>query len=185
MIYIRRWAEMSPCGRFRFVLGRQWSADPTAPWMHFTMLNPSTANGEDDDPTIIRDVGYAMREDCGGLLVTNLSSYMATDPKNLLAWVNQCERAGKLQDRWGISTDDYIRDCAAQAKWNIVAWGANAGHKLLRRRAKNVLELLRIFKGWDSHPSGAYALAMTKAGIPSHPLMLPGSLRPRPLEVFQ
>lgn len=52
---IERWAEFSPCGRYRYLLGRRWS--PGLPNL-FILTNPSKAGaGVDrraDDPTVIR-----------------------------------------------------------------------------------------------------------------------------------
>ncbi len=172
MNYTRKWAEIDPSGTYRWLLGRQWGSGP---FCHFTMLNPSSADAMEDDPTIRRCVGYALREDCGGLLVTNLSSFRATKPQQLLAWLKSCERAGRLDERWGSETDQYILECALGSKFNIVAWGGNARHKLLQHRAKVVLEQLLI-----NAQAGVSAIEVLDDGVPSHPLMLPGSLRPAP-----
>ncbi len=172
MNYTRKWAEIDPSGTYRWVLGRRWGEGP---FMHFTMLNPSVADAMDDDPTIRRCVGYALREECGGLVVTNLSSYRATDPKALLSWLKQCVKAGRLQQRWGAETDQHILECSLASKFNVIAWGANARHASLRGRAKAVLELLLL-----NAQAGVSALELLDDGVPSHPLMLPGSLRPAP-----
>lgn len=136
--YVKRWADISACGRYRWLLGRQWSADETLPWMHFVMLNPSTADAELDDPTITRCVGFAQREGCGGLLVTNLSSYRATKPQELLRWVKPCapkwgvrtnswgeSKEGWAQDdAWGDLTNHYIRAAAHDEHGSTLSRGA-------------------------------------------------------------
>ncbi len=66
------WAEISPCGRYRYRLGRAWGPAPRT--MMFVMLNPSTADAYEDDPTIRRCVSFAKREGCTGIDVVNLSS---------------------------------------------------------------------------------------------------------------
>ncbi len=172
MNYVRKWAEIDPTGTYRWLLGRQWGDGPL---MHFCMLNPSSADAMDDDPTIRRCVGFALREDCGGMVITNLSSYRATKPKAFIEWVARCEKAGRLDARWGAETDQYITECALASKFNIVAWGANARHPLLQGRAKVVLEQLLV-----NAQAGVTALEVLDDGVPSHPLMLPGSLRPAP-----
>lgn len=50
------WAVISDCGRYRYELGRRWDDGPL---LEFDMLNPSTANAERNDPTIVRCVGFA------------------------------------------------------------------------------------------------------------------------------
>ncbi len=172
MNYTRKWAEIDPTGTYRWVLGRQWGEGPL---MHFTMLNPSTADAMQDDPTIRRCVGYALREECGGLLVTNLSSFRARDPKALISWL---AKAIDARGAYGADTDRHIRECAMASKFNVVAWGANARHRLLAHRAKGVLDLLLAHS-----QAGVSAIEVLEDGVPSHPLMLAGSLRPVPFGV--
>ena len=49
MKYIAKEAHFSDCGKYRYYLMRQWSDLPMA---MVVGLNPSTADAEDDDPTI-------------------------------------------------------------------------------------------------------------------------------------
>jgi hypothetical protein len=52
-------AEISVDGRYRWWLSRQWA--PADPWVHFVMLNPSTADWRTDDPKV-QDVVASIRE---------------------------------------------------------------------------------------------------------------------------
>lgn len=159
MIYTRSWAFMDPSGRFRWLLGRIWKPGPV---MHFVMLNPSTADAERDDPTIRKCVGFADRAGCGSIWVTNLFSFRATDPADLLA-----EEGPIIGDQ----TDSYIRDCAVTATFTVAAWGAHSRKKKLRPRARAVSELLR----WSVGLARVTALKLAADGTPHHPLMLPYS----------
>lgn len=78
-------AMISECGRYRYRLDRRWSDGPTC---CFIMLNPSTADASQDDPTIRRCIGFAKREGCGALVVVNLFSWRATNPDELLGGHN-------------------------------------------------------------------------------------------------
>jgi hypothetical protein len=49
----------------------------------FIMLNPSTADGLIDDPTIRKCMGFCERWGCGELHVVNLFAFRATDPADL------------------------------------------------------------------------------------------------------
>lgn len=73
-------ARISNCGKYRYWLERRWGK--TSPQV-FIMLNPSTADANEDDPTITRCINFAKREGAGGLIVVNLFAYRATDPKEL------------------------------------------------------------------------------------------------------
>src|SRR5437868_12651695 len=70
-------AVISPCGKFRYRLTRQWGEGAALP---FVMLNPSTADAEQDDPTIRKCVGFAKRMGYDGIEVVNLYAYRATKP---------------------------------------------------------------------------------------------------------
>lgn len=82
------WATLSPCGLYRYALGRAWDPEPgefdsVRPTFSIIMLNPSTADHTLDDPTIRRCIHFAKQEGCGALLVRNLFAYRATNPKEL------------------------------------------------------------------------------------------------------
>ena len=79
--YIYSDAVISPDGKYRYLLYRIW--DASKPVLVFIGLNPSTADVKADDPTIRRCVGFAVRENCGGIVMLNLFAYRATDPKEL------------------------------------------------------------------------------------------------------
>lgn len=81
-------------GDYRYRLGRAWAGGPTCT---FIMLNPSTADADQDDPTIRRCVGFAKALGCGALEVVNLYAYRATNPRDLL---RQDERVGPENDYW-------------------------------------------------------------------------------------
>ncbi len=179
VIYARKWAELSADGAYRWILGREWSTDSQVPWMHFVMLNPSKADGEDDDPTIRKCVGFAQRSGCRGMLVTNLSAYRATDPRDLISWVKASQRGYGTTGAWGIEADQHILDAARACRFNVIAWGANARHPLLKRRASDVLGLLR-----EHSSSGVTALKLLADGVPWHPLMLSYSQTPTDIDAL-
>ena len=149
---------------FRYALWRRWGPGPV---IVFLMLNPSTADGLEDDPTIRRCIGFAKSLGGGALVVVNLYAFRSTEPDALLA-----DTAAKVGPR----NDAFILRAAAMAVNDgmvICAWGA---HKAAAQRAKQVTDLLR---------EGGVELTrlrMTKSGQPSHPLYLPANLRPIPME---
>jgi len=144
-------AHISDCGSYRYNLYRCW--DRSKPFMAFVMLNPSTADASEDDPTIRRCMSFAKRENCGGIEVVNLFAYRATDPKQMKSVI----------DPVGPENDAYLHEVAMDDnKYIVCAWGAHGSH---RGRDKEVLKLLDI-------GSTIRHLGLTKAGQPKHPLYL-------------
>src|SRR6185312_12359012 len=122
-------AYISDCGRYRYGLGREWDY-PAKPALTFIMLNPSTADAEQDDPTIRRCIGFAKRDGFGALTVLNLYALRATDPREL-------ERA---DDPKGPENDTMLRLHLKRGGTFVAAWGACA---FARRRARTVAAMAR------------------------------------------
>ena len=144
-------AILSDCGTFRYRLWRRWSSGvkPVA----FIMLNPSTADASEDDPTIRKCIGFATRIGQGAIEVVNLYAFRATKPADL--------KAGGYQR--GPENFRHIVEACEGAHVTICAWGAHARGL---SQPDMVLDVLRQ-KGIATH-----ALAVTEDGIPRHPLML-------------
>ena len=74
------WARFNSFGNHRYVLFRRWSDGPAAMVIG---LNPSTANGVEDDPTI----GFVKRvlnhNGFGALYMVNLFTYISSNPQDL------------------------------------------------------------------------------------------------------
>lgn len=163
-------ATLSDDGVYRYDLARTWGP---APWMLFVMLNPSTADARDDDPTIRRCIGFARREERMGIRVVNLFAYRATKPADL-------RRAGyPVGDR----NDEFIvRHARATHQHPIVcAWGAITAPQVLAR-AKEVTQLLQHATSGFGRRNQLMCLGTTASGQPRHPLMLAAGV---PLEVYR
>lgn len=145
-------------GPYRYRLWREWEPGPR---IAFVMLNPSTADAEEDDPTIRRCVGFAKALGAGAIDVVNLFALRATDPREL----------AKHSAPVGPENDAWIVTAALECEMVICAWGA---HAHARDRATRVLGILRCA---NRQPM---CLRQTKAGHPAHPLYLPAALRPVP-----
>lgn len=163
MNYLESTATISACGLYRYDLRRRWdlSSWPAL----FVMLNPSTADGARDDPTIRRCVGFARSMGCGGLVVVNLFAWRAKDPDELRS----------AADPVGPDNDDVILRYAKRCSPVVAAWGAvvaTANRPVLRERSIRVLQLLAA-AGVD-----VYHLGITKDGHPRHPLYLPSAAAP-------
>lgn len=121
-------AVFSPCGRYRYRLARRW--DPARPLAAFVMLNPSTADAANDDPTIRCCVRLALREGFGSIHVVNLYAYRTPNRKELAT----------VLDPVGRANDRHIRAAVRSASVCILAWGSCLPEP---DRAKSVIALLR------------------------------------------
>jgi hypothetical protein len=129
---------------YRYTLTRIW--DSALPMITFVLLNPSTADAVELDPTLRRCVGFAKREGNGGMVILNLYAFRTKDPKVLMAAANP---VGPDNDR-----------VLAEITGTVVAgWGTNA-HPARVAQALALLPRL-------------HALGVTKDGHPRHPLYVP------------
>ncbi len=147
-------ACISDCGLYRYSLTRDWEEENPLT-MVFIMLNPSTADAYEDDPTIRRCISFAQREGCGALEVVNLFAFRATNPKEMLA----------AEDPVGPLNDGILCEAVAEGHHRVCAWGAKGHHM---KRDEWALEMIREM--------GATPLALKiseKTGKPHHPLYLP------------
>lgn len=148
-----RSALFSDNRKYRYTLWRTW--DLKAGYAMFICLNPSTANETEDDPTVRRCIGFAKTWGYGGLIMTNLFAFRATDPIDM-----QNEK-----DPVGPKNDYFLRVCSGYASMIVVAWGFKGS---FLQRDKAVLALI----------PNKHVLRLTKGGHPSHPLYLPKTLTP-------
>lgn len=153
-------AIIDPTGTYRYLLTRTW--DEGKPPAVFIMLNPSTADAEEDDPTIRRCVNFAKVWDCGGIRVVNVFAYRATDPKKLL----------QAKDPVGPDNQAHIVEAIINAGIVIAAWGA-AGPKQKKPydQVRNAMQ--------EAEVQEIYSLGTTKGGMPRHPLYLRNDTKPK------
>lgn len=154
---VRRSAELSACGRYRYRLTRRWGADPA---VTFVMLNPSTADAVQDDRTIARCTSFARSAGGGGLDVVNLMGWRSTSPAALRA----------VPDPIGPANDCWIQAVVEENRPSpvVLAWGAGAA-------ADRVQTVLRLLTGHQ-----LLCLGVTAAGHPRHPLYVKGCTCLRP-----
>lgn len=188
--YVSKGATISKDGRYRYRLWREWRLWPERAhwrWMEgedgkvavdgageplgrpkvvlFVMLNPSTADGEEDDPTIRRCVDFSRRWGYDRMEVVNLFAFRATDPAQLLTLDDADDPVGPdnvdafrglIEDR-----DDFFGSGVDKV---VCAWGAHGAH----------LGQDETVMGWLGD-APCFALNVTRDGHPSHPLYQPRS----------
>jgi hypothetical protein len=154
---VNRRTIISSCRRYRYTLWRQWSADSSAPFVNFVLLNPSTADATQDDNTVRRCIDFAQRWGFGALCITNLFAYRTRYPDQLL----------KCKDPFGRFNKQWLARIARHAALVVAGWGTDGDHlsqdwhvrALINRRARKPL----------------HCLGITAHGFPKHPLFLPAT----------
>lgn len=153
-------AILSTDGVYRYELRRMWGRGRI---LCYIMLNPSTADGLKDDPTITRCMVRAQMLGYGGMVVVNLFAYRSTDKTVLRDVVaNRGDAVGPLNDH-------YLVSAAKEADLVICGW---SDYGRLSDRADHVIEKL---KGQEVE---LYALELNKYGRPKHPLYLKYEIEP-------
>jgi hypothetical protein len=137
-------------GKYRYLLTRGPGVDACG----FVMLNPSTADGLEDDPTIRRLMGFTSDWGYRSFHVANLYAYRTPYPAAL--WY---PGAGDIV---GPDNDGYLH-AVATLPLVVVAWGKHAGVA----RVAHALEILRA----PGRP--LFCLGTNGDGSPKHPLYIP------------
>lgn len=144
-------AEFSPDRVYRYALWRTWGREPSA---LFVGLNPSTAAESVNDPTIVREMGFARAWGFGGLYKANIFGLAATDPRELK----------RVEDPVGPMNDVWLRYLFRIHDVKVVvAWGV--GGALNGRGAA-------VAKMFQEEGIATWCLGTTKEGHPKHPLYL-------------
>jgi len=123
------------------------------------MLNPSTANHEDDDATIRRCMNFSRRWGYGGMEVVNLFALRATDPTELLQVFRPI----------GEENDEWVRKAIETSTMTMAAWGI---HGMYFGRSISMRGLL-------SH-NCVLCLGKCSNGEPKHPVRLSYETRLEP-----
>lgn len=129
-------------------------------------MNPSTADHQKNDPTILKIMRYSKRWGYGSVLVLNIYAYRTSKPENLPQ--EESARIGR-SNNWWIRT---IFTYAAKKRVPVVAaWGAKheeRGRSIRRMAADAGL--------------GMSCLEVALNGEPKHPRFLSETLHPRQLK---
>jgi len=150
-LFIKRTADFSPCQTWRYTLKRVWDDDK--PSVLFILLNPSTADEVQDDPTNRRGIGFAMDWGFGGVVFCNLFAVRTPDPKVMM----------RTEDPVGPMNNHWITQQSYSCPTIVLAWGS---HGAFMGRDKEVLAMLQKSK------KTLFCLGCTKGGHPKHILYL-------------
>ena len=114
-------AIISDCGKYRYELHREW--DKSKKKVLFVMLNPSTADGLNNDLTTIRCINFAKKWGYGGIMIGNIYPFRAKRPKDLRKWLDEA----KLTADFNAAHENikHVEGMAKQADMIVCAWGCN------------------------------------------------------------
>lgn len=150
-------AIISPCRRYRYWLARLIKPTTGKPKVvSFIMVNPSTADAHEDDPTIRSCKRIALRNGATHMVVVNLYAARSTEVKKL----------ARMRDPVGLTNDFYLRR-SLKADVVIVAWGSR---KKMPPCAMTRVSRLCMFA--DERDVMLQCLGTTKHGDPRHPLFI-------------
>lgn len=147
----RRWAVLSPDGRYRYALAIVWDERPL---FDVVMFNPSRADHQTDDNTFKKVRHFAIRHSCGGLLIRNLAALRATDPRQL--WVDEAPVGPR-------NLDILSREVVGSTR--VAAWG-----RLSPKSRQLFGASLAVARRYCTR-----ALRVGEHGDPWHPLYLPNA----------
>lgn len=145
-------AVISDCSNYRYSLTRTFDTVTHKTPVLFVMLNPSTADHREDDPTIRRCISFAKAWGHRNLNVANLYAFRSTDPVGLKA----------CSDPIGPLNDDYLANLLACHMDVVCAWGNNAEPE----RVNEFVYLAELIG------ARLWCLGTTKTNMPKHPLYI-------------
>jgi hypothetical protein len=160
-------AVLSPDRVYRYMLIRTWgtqhefalddahAAERAGKLVHFVMLNPSTADEREDDPTIRRVCDFAKRWGYEGVVVTNLFALRTPHPSELI------NHPAPVGDDNAVRT----RQAVERTQLTVCAWGAYG-------RFKDAGDAMRQFLRTMRPTEFVMHLGLTKDGAPRHPLYI-------------
>jgi hypothetical protein len=158
--YVDQGARFDDVRVYRYRLWRAWSW--SAPRVAFLMLNPSTADETQLDPTLRRCLGFAHAWGYGGFEVINLFALRSPKPDVLYGH----------RDPVGAGNDAAILDVTLRCALTVAAWGTHGAHL---HRGDTVKRMVA-----NAGRPALHVLRLSKDGHPVHPLYLPAGLKPTP-----
>ena len=161
-------------GSYRWTLHRTWDQRPA---LMVVMFNPSTADAQQDDPTISLLCQIAAHNGYGGIVVVNGIPLRSPDPAPafaMLEWDKASDWSARdaLQSNLSVIVREVGRAGAVLLAWGALAYKTNSSADWF----DNVHEEIG-----SAVPEGVtvYCLGKTKHGHPIHP-MARGRMKVRP-----
>lgn len=143
-------AHFSECGKYRYLLSRDWSEGKIAMCIG---LNPSNANATRNDPTINILIGTLKKLGFGGLRMVNLYAWISSKPSKLF----------EVPDPQGLN-DAWLQTTAFTCQEIIFCWGS---FKNIEHRAKKITQMFPSAKcfGKNSNKTPIHPMAIMWQGL--------------------
>lgn len=155
-LFMRRSAEITPCGLYRVWLERSW--DRGKPPLVVCMLNPSTADGQTEDPTLVALIHFATLWGYGGLIIVNLYGWRSPSPAAMMREPARSTDLNRRRGREAMLAAMVYGDGGRM----LVAWG-NDGN--FEGEADRFAEFAADQVGVE-----LVCLGTTLSGAPKHPM---------------
>ena len=147
----------------------------------FIGLNPSTADEEDNDSTLIRVLNFSNSWGYGSLVVINLFARISPSPSILKSSSNPIGPFNNFELKTNIKNWSENEFCDL---W--LGWGVNGS---FMNRDRNILKEIKKYskKKMQHFPKAQMplALGLTKGGYPRHPLYMPNSSYLRTFRILE
>lgn len=167
-------AEISEDGKYRWRLWRVW--DQALPRVLWIMLNPSTADATENDPTLKRCISFSEKFGFGSLEVVNLCPERSPDPDDVdwISYKHGCVAWHRNIQAWSEATRECSRMKASSSiEISIIAGWGEGPKKFCQGLNQRPMEVLP--KAAINYFGSIDCLHVTKKGHPGHPLYLPAS----------
>jgi hypothetical protein len=161
MLEVTRSAKISEDGTYRYWLSRRWGKGASLPWI---MLNPSTADHIQDDPTIRRVIYFSKRLGAPGAIVLNLFALRTPDRHEIR---RHPDPVGPKNDKWLAALAAVATDKGMPV---MCAWGSSAPPARVHEVLEGPLSLAVMI-----------CLGTSRDDHPRHPLYLPNN---QPIKLF-
>jgi hypothetical protein len=150
-LFMRRDAVFSVDRAHRLELTRVW--DRALPMLVVCMLNPSTADHEVEDPTLLALIHFGKLWGYGGLRIVNLYSLRTSKPAEMFAALDRATHVDN--ERYRAEATFYARDHGGRM---LAAWGNGGAVRAT------------FFSAWAVQHVDLVCLGTTLSGAPKHPM---------------
>ena len=146
-------AQITPCGRYRASLRRDWTESNELPrTIFFVGLNPSVADGTASDPTCHRELTFARDWGYSRYLKGNILDWRATSPRDL---PEDADLARSPQNVEALAEMAQEAEVIVMATGNVpvrFSWIEADTVALLRAAARPIMCFGRNKTGFAKHP---------------------------------